>query len=173
MRVWRGQPTCFLPLVSFPVVISFPWTFFSVPPSPHLTSHLLFLFNNPQTSPQSAGERRSHKHTIETTNDASTFEVYYATVIIRIKRSNKAPNDKNRHRPNHHGRKRSPTPTGTITKVGKAGTKTQRRAEPDLTWTGLTQAGIYDHKSTQSGGDKSVTAPIHGALRCMWTSDTD
>ncbi|KAF5692812.1 hypothetical protein FDENT_2532 [Fusarium denticulatum] len=33
---------------------------------------------------------------------------------------------------------------------------------PCLTWTGLTQAGYCDGISTQSGGDNSVTAPIHG-----------
>ncbi|KAJ0139281.1 Uncharacterized protein HZ326_17776 [Fusarium oxysporum f. sp. albedinis] len=47
-------------------------------------------------------------------------------------------------------------------KEAKAGTETHRRAEPALTWTGLTQAGYCDGISTQSGGDNSVTAPIHG-----------
>ncbi|KAK2128284.1 hypothetical protein NOF04DRAFT_1383973 [Fusarium oxysporum II5] len=47
-------------------------------------------------------------------------------------------------------------------KAAKAGTETHRRAEPALTWTGLTQAGYCDGISTQSGGDNSVTAPIHG-----------
>ncbi|SCO86772.1 uncharacterized protein FRV6_10899 [Fusarium oxysporum] len=47
-------------------------------------------------------------------------------------------------------------------KTAKAGTETHRRAEPALTWTGLTQAGYCDGISTQSGGDNSVTAPIHG-----------
>ncbi|KAF5708626.1 hypothetical protein FGLOB1_6316 [Fusarium globosum] len=45
-------------------------------------------------------------------------------------------------------------------KTAKAGTETHRRTEPALTWTGLTQAGY--RISTQSGGDNSVTAPIHG-----------
>ncbi|KAG4284025.1 hypothetical protein FPRO06_08404 [Fusarium proliferatum] len=47
-------------------------------------------------------------------------------------------------------------------KTAKAGTETHRRTEPALTWTGLTQAGYRDGISTQSGGDNSVTAPIHG-----------
>ncbi|KAF5644713.1 hypothetical protein F25303_5910 [Fusarium sp. NRRL 25303] len=47
-------------------------------------------------------------------------------------------------------------------KTAKAGTETHRRTEPALTWTGLTQAGYCDDISTQSGGDNSVTAPIHG-----------
>ncbi|EWY88554.1 hypothetical protein FOYG_09697 [Fusarium oxysporum NRRL 32931] len=47
-------------------------------------------------------------------------------------------------------------------KAAMAGTETHRRAEPALTWTGLTQAGYCDGISTQSGGDNSVTAPIHG-----------
>ncbi|KAF5657773.1 hypothetical protein FHETE_10199 [Fusarium heterosporum] len=38
-----------------------------------------------------------------------------------------------------------------------------RRAEPDLTRPGLTQTGLNDGSITQSGGDNSVTAPIHGA----------
>ncbi|KAL5620577.1 hypothetical protein FOBRF1_003823 [Fusarium oxysporum] len=42
-------------------------------------------------------------------------------------------------------------------KAAKAGTETHRRAEP-----ALTQAGYCDGISTQSGGDNSVTAPIHG-----------
>ncbi|KAF4959336.1 hypothetical protein FGADI_1780 [Fusarium gaditjirri] len=47
-------------------------------------------------------------------------------------------------------------------KTAKAGTETHRRAEPASTWTGLTQAGYCDGISTQSGGNISVTAPIHG-----------
>ncbi|KAG4258373.1 hypothetical protein FPRO04_02874 [Fusarium proliferatum] len=58
-------------------------------------------------------------------------------------------------------------------KTAKAGTETHRRTEPALTWTGLTQAGYRDGISTQSGGDNSVTAPIHGDSQACGPRDTD